>query len=180
MLAHGSVAGVTYPDPYSQDPYQQQPYQQQPQPYQQQPPYQQPQPGYQQPQPGYPVSGAPQSYPPAPYGYAGYGAPAGGYQVDPATGMPLSDKSKLAAGLLQLIPGFCLAQGGIGRIYMGDIGIGIGQLVLGVVSWIVAICFGILILPAFMLLIPWIWSIVDGIVILAGRPVDEHGRLLRS
>ena len=124
------------------------------------------------------MSGAPQSYPPA--GYGGYGATPGAYGYDPATGLPLSDKSKLVAGLLQLIPGFCLALGGIGRIYMGDIGIGIAQLVLGVACWVIAICGAILILPAFMLLIPWIWSIVDGIVILAGRPVDEHGRLLRS
>jgi TM2 domain-containing membrane protein YozV len=129
------------------------------------------------PQPGYPVSGAPQPYPPSPYG--GYG-PAGGYQYDPQTGLPLSDKSKLAAGLLQLIPGFCLALGGVGRIYMGNVGLGVAQLVTGVVSWIIAICLGVFILPAFVIIIPWLWSIVDGIMILAGNPVDQHGRPLRG
>jgi hypothetical protein len=113
-------------------------------------------------------------------GYGGYGAPVGGYQYDPATGLPLSDKSKLAAGLLQLIPGFCLALGGVGRIYMGHIGIGVAQLVLGVVSWIVLICLGWLILPAFLILAPWLWSIVDGIIILAGNPLDAQGRPLRT
>jgi TM2 domain-containing membrane protein YozV len=164
---------VTNPDPYSQDPYQQQPYQQQPQ-YPQQPYQQPPYPVSGAPQP-YPVSGAPQPYSPGPYGHV----PTSGYEVDPMTGMPLSDKSKMAAGLLQLIPGFCVALGGIGRIYMGNVGLGVAQLALGAVGWFCVFCLWWLVIPPFLILAPWLWSIVDGIIILAGRPVDAHGRLLR-
>lgn len=178
---------MTNPDPY-QDPYQQQP-PQYPQYPQQQPqqPYQYPVSGAPQqyppvsgvPQSYPPVSGVPQPYPPQPQGY-GYGAPAGGYEVDPVTGLQFSDKSKLAAGLLQLIPGFCVAFGGIGRIYMGHTAIGIAQLVLGLVGWVCVFCLWWLVLPPFLILAPWLWSIVDGIIILAGKPLDAQGRPLRQ
>ena len=62
----------------------------------------------------------------------------------------------MVAGLLQLLLPF-----GIGRLYSGHIGIGVAQLVLSL--------FGIGVL----------WAFIDGIVILAGRPTDGHGRPLR-
>ena len=73
--------------------------------------------------------------PPAP-GYAGYtppGLPAGAYGVSsqapyglhPVTGIPYSDKSKVVAGLLQILLPF-----GIGRFYIGDTKIGVIQLVV--------------------------------------------------
>lgn len=70
---------------------------------------------------------------------------------------PLSDKSKLAAGLLQILLPF-----GIGRFYTGHIGMAIAQLCLSLM-WI-----GV------------IWSIVDGILILAQGSIDGQGRQLRD
>lgn len=116
-----------------------------PSPYQQQPPqgyppqagYAQPQPGYQQPNPG------------APYG------------VHPRTGQPYSDKQKVLAGILQLLP-FVVGFGGIGRLYAGNTGTGVAQLLLSFV------CIGS------------IWSIIDGILILVGdTAVDGNGLPLR-
>lgn len=130
-------------DPYAQDPYAQQG----------QPGYGQP--AYGQPQPGYPPAGQPQ---PA-YGYAGVPDPSAPYGRHPVTGMPFSDKSKLAAGLLQI-----LIPLGIGRMYMGDVGIGVAQLLVTIFT-----CgFGFL------------WPFIDGIMILVGEPTDGEGRPLRQ
>jgi TM2 domain-containing membrane protein YozV len=60
------------------------------------------------------------------------------------------------AALLQLFLPF-----GTGRFYPGHTGIAVAQLVL--------VFFGVGV----------IWSVVDGIVILAGRPTDRQGRPLR-
>jgi hypothetical protein len=48
------------------------------------------------------------------------------YGRHPLTGEPLSDKSKTIAGLLQLIG--IVGILGIGRIYMGQTGLGVAQL----------------------------------------------------
>jgi TM2 domain-containing membrane protein YozV len=109
------------------------PYQQQP--YQQQPP---PQPGY---APGYPPN------PAAPYG------------VHPVTGIPYSDKTKLVAGLLQILLPF-----GIGRFYLGDTKTGVWQLVVTLVTCGIG----------------GLWPFIDGIIILATDNVtDAQGRPLR-
>ncbi len=71
-------------------------------------------------------------------------------------------RSKMAAGLLQLLP-LVGVPGGIGRLYLGYIGIGIAQLLLTVV------CIG------------WIWSIIDGIMILTGSvTTDANGQPLQQ
>lgn len=90
------------------------------------------------PVPSYPVE-------PAPYGR------------EPATGRPYSDKSKVVAGVLQIVLPF-----GVGRFYTGHIGMGVAQLLLSV--FFVGI----------------VWAFLDGIVILAGRPTDPYGRPLRT
>jgi TM2 domain-containing membrane protein YozV len=82
------------------------------------------------------------------------------FGIEPMTGMPYSDKSKMVAGLLQLFAGAF----GVGRFYTGHIGIAIAQIV---VVW--ASC-GIGI----------IWPIVDGIMMLTGRVTDAEGRPLRD
>ncbi|MFF3564082.1 NINE protein [Streptomyces sp. NPDC002574] len=115
-------------------------------------PYGQQQPGY-----GYPQQGA---YPQGGYGYpqqGGYtGDPNAPYGYDPY-GRPLSDKSKVVAGVLQLLLGGL----GIGRFYVGDVGIGIAQLLT---------CGGF-----------GIWSLIDGILFLTSNDrTDSQGRLLRS
>ncbi|MGX1271931.1 TM2 domain-containing protein [Streptomyces phaeoluteigriseus] len=129
----------------------QQPYPGQPGPYgapqqgYQQPGYQQP--GYQQ--GGYPPPGAvpPGAYtgdPNAPYGYDPYGR-------------PLSDKSKIVAGILQLFLGTL----GVGRFYIGHVGIGLAQLFT---------CGGL-----------GIWSLIDGIILLTSNDkTDAQGRILRG
>ncbi|GAA3462256.1 DUF1707 domain-containing protein [Saccharothrix longispora] len=115
------------------------------------------QPGYQT--PGYGTSYA-QGHPTAGYpaaghpGYPGYG-PDAPYGVDPLTGQPLSDKSRIAAGVLQLALPF-----GIGRFYMGDTAIGVAQLLT---------CGGC-----------GIWSLVDGIILLVNGGTDAQGRKLRD
>src|SRR3954453_13832902 len=84
-----------------------------------------------------PGSVPPPPPPPTPTpGYAGYtqpGLPAGAYGVSsqapyglhPGTGIPYSDKSKVVAGLLQILLPF-----GVGRFYIGDTGIGVAQLIV--------------------------------------------------
>jgi len=123
-----------------------------------QPGYGQPaQPGYGQPGYGQPGYGQPQY---------GYGQP--GYPIDPMapygrhprTGEALSDKSKLVAGLLQL-----LIPLGIGRMYMGHVGLGVAQLVVTI----------------FTCGIGGLWPFIDGIIILAGGNArDAQGRPLRD
>jgi TM2 domain-containing membrane protein YozV len=71
----------------------------------------------------------------------------------------LSDKSKVVAGVLQIIPGF-----GIGRFYLGHIGIGVAQLLVALFT------FGL----------GGIWSLIDGILILVNGGTDAHGRRLRD
>lgn len=78
--------------------------------------------------------------------------------MDPLTGLPFSDKNKLIAGLLQL-----LIPIGIGRMYMGHVGLGIAQLIVTLVTCGVGA----------------IWSFIDGILILVGQPKDEKGLPLR-
>ncbi|MFT4201808.1 TM2 domain-containing protein [Gordonia sp. (in: high G+C Gram-positive bacteria)] len=133
---------MTSPDPFL-PPNQPQPPQQPG--YPPQPGYQQPGPGYGQPPQGY---GQPQGYPQP--GYPGYPA----YD---AYGNPLSDKSKMVAGLLQLF----LGGFGIGRFYLGYTGLGVAQLLL---AW--ATC--------------GIWPLVDAIMIFMGKVPDAQGRTLRE
>lgn len=123
--------------PYGSD----KPFENQPQnPYGAPPPPQ----GYQQPPQGYPQPGG---YPGAPYG------------VDPY-GQPLSDKSKIVAGLLQIF----LGAFGIGRFYLGYTGIAIAQIA---VTWLT-------------LGIGGIWPFIDGILMILGKVPDSQGRKLRD
>jgi len=113
-----------------------------------------------QPPPGYP-QGYPPPYPqyPSPGPYFDPAAPFGRH---PVTGQPLSDKSKIVAGLLQLIS--LVGVGGIGRLYMGDIGIGVAQLLVGWLTCGIGL----------------IWSIVDAVLILTGKVPDPQGRPMRD
>ncbi|OBI90891.1 TM2 domain-containing protein [Mycobacterium sp. 1245805.9] len=115
------------------------------------PPPQQPgyQPGYPPPYPQYPAAG-PYYDPSAPFGR------------HPVTEQPFSDKSKTVAGLLQLLS--LLGIGGIGRFYIGDIGIGVAQLLVGWLTCGIGL----------------IWPIVDAILMLTGNVPDSYGRPLRD
>lgn len=69
-----------------------------------------------------------------------------------------SDKNRTAAGVLQLL------LPGVGRMYLGYLAIGLLQL-------LVAVCTGV----------GWIWSIIDGILILSGKlQIDGYGRALED
>ncbi|MET8977833.1 TM2 domain-containing protein [Streptomyces sp. NPDC004539] len=171
--------GYGYPgsNPYGQ-PSKENPYGGQPQ---QDNPYGQPQQGYgyqQQPPQGPPPGQGP-GYPPPPppgYGYpggavppgpgqpGGYAPPPGTYTGDPyapygydAYGRPYSDKSKIVAGILQLF----LGTFGVGRFYVGHVGLGLAQLFT---------CGGL-----------GIWALIDGIILLTSdSTTDGQGRVLRG
>ncbi|MFD8573292.1 TM2 domain-containing protein [Streptomyces sp. NPDC059639] len=165
-------------NPYGQPPKDQNPYgQQPPQPPQGPPgqsPYGYPQQGTAQPGYGYPQAG---SQPGPGYGYPGGapgGAPGGGFPPPPGPGMgmgydpnapygydpygrPYSDKSKIVAGVLQLF----LGGFGVGRFYIGNVGLGLAQLFT---------CGGL-----------GIWALIDGIILLtSNNTTDSNGRVLRG
>ena len=120
-----------------------------------------PPPGQYAPPPG--QYGPPQDqyqYPPPPGVYYDPAAP---YGRHPLTGEPFSDKSKVIAGLLQLLGLFGLV--GFGRIYLGQTGLGIAQLVVGIVTCGIG---------------AWIWGIIDAIMIFSGSVRDNDGRPLRD
>lgn len=102
----------------------------------------------------------PSGYPPPPTAGVPYGAsPAAPYGVHPVTGIPYSDKSKLVAGLLQI-----LIPLGIGRFYIGDTKTGVWQLVVTILTCGIG----------------GLWPFIDGIIILATDSADAQGRPLRS
>ncbi|UXA20340.1 NINE protein [Mycobacterium sp. SMC-4] len=106
-------------------------------------------------QPGYPPPVG--QYPP------GYGDPLAPYGRHPVTGEPYSEKSKLVAGLLQLLGLVGLV--GIGRIYLGHTGLGVAQLVVGIITCGIGAV---------------IWGIIDAVLILTDRVRDPQGRPLRD
>lgn len=108
-------------------------------------------PGYPSPYPGYPDALAP-------------------YGRHPVTGQPYSDKSKVIAALLQLLGLFGFL--GFGRIYLGQTGLGIAQLLTCLLASVVTFGIGIV--------VPIIWGIVEAILILTGRVRDTQGRPLRE
>jgi TM2 domain-containing membrane protein YozV len=113
------------------------------------------------PQPPQPP-GYPPPYPP----YAASGAyvdPAAPYGRHPLTGEPLSDKSKVVAGFLQLIG--VLGIVGVGRIYLGYTGLGVAQLIVGLLTCGIG---------------AFIWGIVDAVLILTDKVRDPQGRPLRD
>jgi len=128
-----------------------------------------PQPG-QQPEPTQPYGSVPPPPPPPPApGQVPYGAPVGGpyaaaapgapYGIHPGTGIPYSDKSKIVAGILQILLPF-----GIGRFYIGDTRLGVIQLVVTLVTCGLGS----------------LWPIVDGIIMLVTDSKDARGYVLRS
>ncbi|MCX2733003.1 DUF1707 domain-containing protein [Saccharopolyspora sp. NFXS83] len=78
-----------------------------------------------------------------------------------------SDKSRLAAGLLQILLPF-----GIGRFYTGHTGIAVAQLLLFFLGGMITCGVGSVAAV--------IWCVVDGIVLLSTESTDAHGRALSS
>jgi TM2 domain-containing membrane protein YozV len=114
-----------------------------------------PPPGYPMPV-GYPPPGAyppPGTYPPG----VAYGYPP---PVVDQWGRPLSDKSKVVAGILQItLGGF-----GAGRFYIGDYKIAVTQLIVTILTCGLG----------------HIWGIIDGVLILVNGGTDGQGRILRD
>ena len=111
-----------------------------------------------------PPPGYPPPYPPPPGQYPPvYTDPAAPYGRHPLTGEPLSDKSKVIAGLLQLLG--LLGVVGIGRIYVGYTGLGIAQLIVGLITCGIGAV---------------IWGIVDAVLLLTDKVRDPQGRPLRD
>ena len=103
------------------------------------------------------------------YGAPGYGMPGQApalmpqqgapFGVDPRTGLPYSEKTKLAAGLLGIFLGFF----GAGRFYTGHTSLGVAQLLVSIVTF----GFGS------------IWGLIDGIIMLTSDSKDAQGFPLR-
>ena len=111
-----------------------------------------------------PQSGYPPPYPPPAGQYPqAYQDPAAPFGRQPMTGEPYSDKSKVVAGLLQLLGLFGIV--GVGRMYLGQVGLGVGQLVVGLVTCGIGAV---------------IWGIIDAILILTDKVRDPQGRPLRD
>ncbi len=141
--------------------------------------------GYGAPAGGYGAPASPAGFPPA--APAAYPAPGGftpppgtalaqpgaPYGVHPQLGVPYSEKSKVAAGLLQLLAG----SFGVGRFYTGHTGLGVAQLmvcfVLPTLITIVTCGFGAFFYAAAL------WPVIDGILLLTSDSRDSEGRLLR-
>ena len=132
-------------------------------------------PGYGTPDPG-PYGPPPGGYPPPGYGQPPYGPPPGyGYAPPPMASVPgqvmqtsygafvIGPKSKMTAGLL----GIFLGAYGVGRFYKGDVGLGVTQLIVTIVTCGIGA----------------IWGLIDGILILTAQPgspnsLDSNGYLM--
>ncbi|MBX9641685.1 MAG: NINE protein [Mycobacteriaceae bacterium] len=112
------------------------------------------------PPPPFPPPPFPPQYNPQ-YG-AGYD-PSAPFGRHPVTGQPYSDKSKMVAGLLQLLGLFGLV--GFGRIYAGYVGLGIAQLLVGWVTCGLG---------------AWVWGIIDAVLFMTDKVTDPQGRPLRD
>ena len=108
----------------------------------------------------------PPYYPPPVF----YPDPAAPYGRHPLTGEPFSDKSKVIAGLLQLLG--LVGVLGIGRIYLGNTTLGITQLLGCLVFGIVTCGIGFI--------VPVIWGIIDAVLIFTDKVRDSAGRPLRD
>jgi hypothetical protein len=93
------------------------------------------------------------SYPSHPY------ALTGGYAVAQPPDQVPSPKSKIVAGVLQIVFPF-----GVGRFYTGHIGMAVAQLFVTLLT----------------LGVGAIWPFIDGILLLANGGTDSHGRRLRD
>jgi TM2 domain-containing membrane protein YozV len=95
-----------------------------------------------------------------PPGMGGPMMPHAPYGIEPTTGLPYSDKSKMTAGLLQLF----LGAFGAGRFYTGHMGLAIAQIA---VVWLTCGAGAL-------------WPMIDGIMMLTGKVTDAQGRPLRD
>ena len=79
------------------------------------------------------------------------------YPALPQQFVGMSDKSKVVAGVLQIVLPF-----GVGRFYVGNTGLGVAQLLCTVLTCGVGA----------------LWSFIDGIILLTAGGTDQYGRQL--
>ena len=84
----------------------------------------------------------------------------GGQVIDHRSGLPYSHRSKVVAGVLQLV----LGPFGVGRFYTGHIGLAFAQIA---VTWLTCGLGGL-------------WPFIDGIMMLTGAVKDVDGLPLRD
>jgi hypothetical protein len=71
--------------------------------------------------------------------------------------------------------------GGVGRLYAGNTTVGAIQLVCSLLGWVSFICgFFVFFLTWPIWIGLWLWFVIDGVMMLAGRPRDGQGRPLRA
>ncbi len=161
---YASPGYPTQPAPHATQPYATQPYATQPyatQPYATQPYATQPYaPGPYPPGPTYALPPQYQADPGAPFGR------------EPFSGIPLSDKSKVLAGLLQIFLGVF----GVGRFYTGHLTLAVIMLSLTLMGIVGSFFF----VGIFLVIGVQVWALVDGILLLTGRYYDSRGLLLRT
>jgi len=124
---------------------------------------------------GYGFGPPPAGFQPPPQGMAPWqGAqgvsPDAPFGIEPTSGRPYSDKSKLVAGLLQI----CFGGLAVGRFYMGDTSTALAQLAA---VFVVGVGGSFFTCGASLLIV--LWPLIDGIMILTGKPMDAQGRPLR-
>jgi len=104
------------------------------------------------------------------------GVAAPGYQQVQHEGYPqgYQPKSKVAAVLLCILPLFFLALP-VHRLYMGRVGSGVAQILIGVSFWL-TIWFFVGLVPWAAI---WVWGIIDMILILTGSLKDGNGYPLK-
>ncbi|GIJ73683.1 hypothetical protein Voc01_086000 [Virgisporangium ochraceum] len=98
--------------------------------------------------------------------------------VDPATGEPLSDRSGLTAGLLQVF----LGAVGAGRLYTGHVAIALLQMSTGFLIFAFTLCAGAGLGEESIWALMWValaWPVIDGIVLLGYGGRDSNGHRLR-
>lgn len=110
------------------------------------------------PAPHPPFLAPPVRYEPPPFPRPAYGGMPATYQQQ-ASVVPYSPKSKIVAGVLQIVLPF-----GVGRFYTGHIGLAVVQLLVVMVT----------------LGVGAIWPLIDGIILLANGGNDPQGRRLRD
>ena len=110
----------------------------------------------------------PPASPPPPPASVSSVDPVAPYGRDPATGQPLSDKSVVIAGLLQLF----LGMFGAGRFYIGSTRIAVVQAFITVLGFIPG--------AQFLIGVVVIWAFIDAIRIFRGSVTDGYGRKLRK
>jgi hypothetical protein len=122
-----------------------------------------------------PYPGLPLSVPPMAGGPMPGPAPSG---FHPQTGEPLSDRSGLTAGLLQIL----LGAVGAGRLYTGHVAIALLQMAVGLSMFAFVLCAGMGYGENSLLALMWLgvaWPVIDGIVLLGWGGRDSNGHRLR-